>query len=37
MNVMKVEVESDSKVHEPRIKIEHAEDYSSVTCEGKKN
>jgi hypothetical protein len=37
MNVIKVEVETDSKAHELGVKIEHAENYSSVTCEGKKN
>jgi hypothetical protein len=37
MNVIKVELESDSKVHELGVKLEHADDYSSVTFEGKKN
>jgi hypothetical protein len=35
MNVIKVETESDSKVHELGVMIDHAENYSSVTFEGK--
>jgi hypothetical protein len=37
MNIIKVEPESDSKVQELDVMIDHAENYSSVTFEGKKN
>jgi hypothetical protein len=36
MNVIKIEPESDSKVHLLGVNNEHAEDYSSVMFEGKK-